>query len=108
MNENPDESLTFYSEVPIGAFFNLMETNKEILEEKFHETLIKAINDAGNPKEIGAVIIFNCIYKHLANQRCSCNDFDIIWKQLGKNVPVIGFNTYGEQGSTSGGIYWTS
>ncbi len=50
MKENPDESLTFYSEVPIGAFFNLMETNKEILEEKFHETLIKAINDAGNPK----------------------------------------------------------
>ena len=104
MKENPDESLTFYSEVPRGAFFNLMETNKEILEEKFHETLIKAINDAGNPKEIGAVIIFNCIYKHLANQRCSCNDFDIIWKQLGKNVPVIGFNTYGEQGSTSGRI----
>jgi hypothetical protein len=74
MKENPDESLSFYSEVPMGAYFNLMETNKKILEEKFLETLNKAINDAGNPKEIGAIIIFNCIYKHLANQRCSFND----------------------------------
>lgn len=103
MDENPDGSLTFYSEVPKGAYFNLMETNKEILEDKFHETLLKAIEDAGKPKDIGAVIIFNCIYKHLANQRCSFNDFDIIWQELGKDVPVIGFNTYGEQGSTTGG-----
>jgi hypothetical protein len=35
--------------------------------------------------------------------RCGCNDFDVIWDELGKEVPVIGFNTYGEQGSTSGG-----
>jgi hypothetical protein len=51
MKENPDKSLSFYSEVPIGAYFNIMETNKEILKEKFLETLNKAINDAGNPKE---------------------------------------------------------
>ena len=103
MKENHDNSLTFYSEVPIGAYFNIMETSKEILEEKFLETLNKAIVDAGDPKEIGAVIIFNCIYKHIANQRCSCNDFDVIWKVLNKDVPIIGFNTYGEQGSTTGG-----
>lgn len=103
MDENPDGSLTFYSEVPKGVYFNLMETNKEILEDKFHETLLKAIGDAGKPEDIGAVIVFNCIYKHLANERCSCNDFNTIWKELGKDVPVIGFNTYGEQGSTAGG-----
>lgn len=103
MSENSDGSLTFYSEVPKGVYFNLMETNKEILKEKFQETLNKAITDAGSPKEIGAVVVFNCIYKHLANQRCSFNDFDVIWEKLGKDVPVIGFNTYGEQGSTSGG-----
>lgn len=103
MNENEDGSLQFYSEIPRGVYFNLMETNKEVLEEKFRETLHKAIADAGNPREIGAVVVFNCIYKHIANQRCSCNDFDVIYKELGKDVPVIGFNTYGEQGSTSGG-----
>ena len=53
-----------------GVYFNLMETNKEILEEKFRETLNKAIIDAGNPKEIGAVVVFNCILKHLANETC--------------------------------------
>ncbi|KYK29741.1 MAG: hypothetical protein HXS48_12345 [Theionarchaea archaeon] len=31
------------------------------------------------------------------------SNFDIIWDELGKDVPVIGLNTYGEQGSTSGG-----
>lgn len=103
MNENPDGSLTFYSEVPKGVYFNLMQTSKELLEENFRDTLKKAMADAGNPKDVGAVVIFNCIYKHLANLRCSCNDFDVIWEVLDREVPVIGFNTYGEQGSTSGG-----
>jgi hypothetical protein len=103
MSENPDGSLNFYSEVPKGVYFNLMQTNKELLEESFRDTLKRAMADAGNPKEVGAVVVFNCIYKHLANIRCNCNDFSVIWEELDKEVPVIGFNTYGEQGSTSGG-----
>ena len=101
--ENSDGSLNFYSEVPNGVYFNLMNTNKELLENIFKDTLNKAISDAGNPKEIGAIVVFNCIYKHIANMRCCCNDFKVINDLLGKDVPVIGFNTYGEQGSTSGG-----
>ncbi|MBU7016419.1 MAG: FIST C-terminal domain-containing protein [Theionarchaea archaeon] len=101
--ENPDGGLSFFSEIPQGMYFNVMETNKKLLEERFRETLRKALSDAGNPKNVGAVVVFNCIYKHLANVRCGCNDFDIIWDEVGKEVPVIGFNTYGEQGSTSGG-----
>lgn len=101
--ENPDGSLNFFSEIPQGVYFSVMETNKELLEKRFRETLRKALSDAGNPKEVGAVVVFNCIYKHLANVRCGCNDFTIIRDELGKDVPVIGFNTYGEQGSTSGG-----
>jgi hypothetical protein len=101
--ENPDGSLNFFSEIPQGVYFNVMETNKQLLEQRFRMTLQKALSDAGNPLNIGAVVIFNCIYKHLANVRCECNDFEIIWDELGKEVPVIGFNTYGEQGSTSGG-----
>lgn len=101
--ENSDGSLSFFSEIPQGVYFNVMETNKELLEVRFRETLRKALLDAGNPKNVGAVVVFNCTYKHLANERCGCNDFTVIWDELGKDVPVIGFNTYGEQGSTSGG-----
>jgi hypothetical protein len=101
--ENTDGSLNFFSEIPQGVYFNIMETNKELLEDRFRKTLKKALFDAGDPKNVGAIIVFNCIYKHLANARCGCNDFDIIWDELGTDVPVIGFNTYGEQGSTSGG-----
>lgn len=101
--ENPDGSLNFFSEIPQGVYFNIMETNKKLLEDRFRETLKKALFDAGNPKNVGAVVVLNCTYKHLANVRCGCNDFDVIWDELGKEVPVIGFNTYGEQGSTSGG-----
>ncbi|MBU7036027.1 MAG: FIST C-terminal domain-containing protein, partial [Theionarchaea archaeon] len=101
--ENPDGSLNFFSEIPQGVYFSVMETNKELLEKRFRETLRKALSDAGNPKEVGAVIVFNCTYKHLANVRCGCNDLPIVRDELGADVPVIGFNTYGEQGSTSGG-----
>ena len=101
--ENPDGSLNFFSEIPQGVYFNVMETNKQRLEDRFRETLRKALSDAGNPKNVGAVVVLNCTYKHLANVRCGCNDFEVIWDELGKDVPVIGFNTYGEQGSTSGG-----
>lgn len=101
--ENPDGSLNFFSEIPQGMYFNVMETNKQLLEQRFRETLQKALADAGNPTNVGAIVVLNCIYKHLANVRCNCNDFDLIRDELDKDVPVIGFNTYGEQGSTSGG-----
>ena len=102
VKEGENGAVPFYAEIPKGVYFSVMDTNKEYAIKKFEETLDKAIADAGYPKKIGAVIIFNCILRHLAKERLGFSDLEIIREKLG-DVPVIGFNTYGEQGSTSGG-----
>ncbi|XRO75101.1 FIST signal transduction protein [Methanocaldococcus sp. 28A] len=102
MCANDDGSITFYAEVQEGAYLTLMETNREYAIHSFKNALKNAIINAGNPKKIGAVIIFNCILRHLLNERLNINDMEIIREMLGE-VPVIGFNTYGEQGTTKGG-----
>jgi hypothetical protein len=97
-----DKSLLIPSEVLEGSYLTLMETNKDIAIESFKQTLKNAIDDAGNPKKIGAIIIFKCILRHLLNEKFGINTLDIIKEVVG-DVPVIGFNTYGEQGATLGG-----
>ncbi|WP_172456335.1 FIST signal transduction protein [Methanofervidicoccus sp. A16] len=101
-NVKPDGSITFYSEVPTGCYLTIMDTDKEHIIESFKRTILNAIEDAGDPEEIGAIVIFNCILRHLLTEREGINDLKII-KELVGDVPVIGFNTYGEQGSTLGG-----
>lgn len=101
-NVNSDGSITFYSEVPKGSYLTIMHTDKKYIIESFKKTILNAIHSAGDPKEIGAIIIFNCILRHLLTEREGVNDLKIIRELVG-DVPVIGFNTYGEQGSTLGG-----
>jgi hypothetical protein len=97
-----DGSITFYAEVNEGNYLTVMDTNREHAVESFKNALKNAINNAGNPKKIGAIIVFNCILRHLLKERLDINDIDIIKEVVG-DVPVIGFNTYGEQGATLGG-----
>ena len=99
---NDDKSLSIPSEVLEGSYLTLMETNKEIAIESFKQTLKNAIDDAGNPEKIGAIVVFKCILRQLLNEKFGINTLDIIKEVVG-DVPVIGFNTYGEQGATLGG-----
>jgi hypothetical protein len=102
MRANDDKSLSIPSEVLEGSYLTLMETNKEIAIESFKQTLKNAIDDAGNPEKIGAIVVFKCILRQLLNEKFGINTLDIIKEVVG-DVPVIGFNTYGEQGATLGG-----
>jgi hypothetical protein len=100
---NSDGSVSFFAEIPVGAFLRAMKTDKTIAEQQFRETLEKAIVDAGSPKKIAAVIVFNCILRHQLKSRLGVNDLKIIKEVCGEDVPMIGFNTFGEQGHTQGG-----
>ncbi len=102
MCANDDGSITFYAEVNEGNYLTVMDTNRDYAIESFKNALNSAIANAGNPKKIGAIIVFNCILRHLLKERLDINDIDII-KEIVGDVPVIGFNTYGEQGTTLGG-----
>ncbi len=103
MCENEDGSLTFYAQVLEGSYLSVMDTNKEYAIESFKKAIKNALQSAGNPKKVGAVIVFNCILRHLLKDRLGINDLNIIKEVVGEDVPVIGFNTYGEQGATTGG-----
>ncbi|MEZ5477619.1 MAG: FIST N-terminal domain-containing protein [Thiolinea sp.] len=103
MNGNEDGSLSFYAEVPKGAYLVRMQTDRDYAIESFREVLRNALRDAGNPKKVGAVVVFNCILRHLLKCRLDINDLAIYREIFGTDVPMIGFNTFGEQGTTLGG-----
>jgi hypothetical protein len=97
-----DGSLTFYAEIPEGAYLRHMQSDRDYAISSFKATLERAITDAGRPKKIGAIVVFNCILRHLL--KCSMNIDDLaIIKEVAGDVPVIGFNAFGEQGMTLGG-----
>ncbi len=99
----PDGSVKFHAEIPEGQFLTIMETDEEYLIESFKKTLFDAIKDAGSPKKIGAIVLFNCVLRYILKCHYGINDLYFIKNLLGEDIPVIGFNTYGEQGRTLGG-----
>ncbi len=101
---NEDGSITFYAEVPENITLTLMESDPDYAYESFKKTLETAIKDAGNPKKIGAIVIFNCVLRYLLKLRFqNIDDTKIVKELLGEDIPIIGFNTYGEQGKSIGG-----
>jgi len=100
---NKDGSVPCYAEVQKNCYLTMMTTDKKTAIENFKRALYDAVKDAGNLEEIGAIVIFNCVLRHLLNEKLGISDVEIIRKTFGKDIPVIGFNTYGEQGSTRGG-----
>lgn len=98
-----DGSVSFYAEIPKGAFLREMKTDAEIAKQCFRDTLKKAIIDAGSPKKIAAIIVFNCILRHQLKCRLNVDDLSLVKEVCGDDVPLIGFNTFGEQGATQGG-----
>lgn len=97
-----DGSLTFFAEIPEGAYLRHMQSDRDYAIASFKKTLERAIADAGNPRKIGAIVIFNCILRHLLKCSMGVDDLAIIHEVVG-DVPVIGFNAFGEQGMTLGG-----
>ena len=103
MHETENGGVVFHAEIPEGSFLTVMETDEEYLIEKFKKTLLDAVKDAGLPKKLGAIIIFNCALRYLLKCHYGVNDLFFIKNIIGEDIPVIGFNTYGEQGRTLGG-----
>jgi hypothetical protein len=99
---NADGSIRFLAEMGVGSYLTRMKSEKNYAIASFKKTLERAIIDAGRPKKIGAIIIFNCILRHLLKCRLDINDLAIV-REVAGDAPMIGFNTFGEQGVTAGG-----
>ncbi|MSR78677.1 MAG: hypothetical protein EXS59_00845 [Candidatus Taylorbacteria bacterium] len=96
-------SITCAAEIPEGSEIRLMIGSRE---EAVKVAKVAAENalaqlDGGKPK---AVIIFNCIARSKLFGERSGDEIDAIQEALGKDVPLIGFYTYGEQAPLGGEV----
>ncbi len=96
-------SITCAAEIPQGSDIRLMVGSKE---EAVKVASIAAQNaleqlEGGKPK---AIIIFNCIARNKLFGDRSRDEIDVIQEKIGKEIPLIGFYTYGEQAPLDGQV----
>jgi len=96
-------SITCAAEIPEGSEVRLMVGSRE---EAVKVAKIAAENavaqlEGSAPK---AVIIFNCIARNKLFGEKSGDEINAIQQAIGKEVPLIGFYTYGEQAPLGGEV----
>jgi hypothetical protein len=103
LSVNETGSITCAAEIPEGADIQLMIGSREDAVRVAKEAAVKAIEglDGGKPK---AVIIFNCIARNKLFGERSGEEISAIQEAIGKDVPLIGFYTYGEQAPLGGEV----
>ncbi len=92
-------SIVALNKIPEGVTLEIMEPGD--LEASFREAAKSAIQAAGNPEEIAGMIVFNCVARHeiVSTDRA----VKLLRSEIGEDVPIIGFNCYGEIGNTESG-----
>jgi hypothetical protein len=71
-----------------GKFDDIVEAGKKSAEE--------ALLRAGDPEEVAACILFDCICRKAEMGKRSWEEIKAIKKVVGKETPIIGLYTYGE------------
>ncbi len=96
-------SITCAAEIPEGSEIRLMIGGREeaVKAAKIAAQEAVAQLDGSQPK---AVIIFNCIARNKLFGDKSGDEIDAIQEAVGKQVPLIGFYTYGEQAPLGGQV----
>ncbi|VVM05904.1 FIST signal transduction protein [Methylacidimicrobium tartarophylax] len=100
-----DGSIVFFSAIPKGSGLTLLEADASSRVESVRLAVRRALADAGSPKRVAAVVVFNCI---LCHQQALClgsgtDEVRAIREELGEHVAVVGASTYGETGTTVAG-----
>ena len=96
-------SITCAAEIPQGSEIRLMIGSREEAVKVAKIAAQKAVAelDGSTPK---AVIIFNCIARSKLFGDRSGEEIAAIQEAVGKDTPLIGFYTYGEQAPLGGGV----
>ena len=96
-------SITCAAEIPEGAEIRLMIGSREEAVKVAKQAAARAVEalEGAAPK---AVIIFNCIARNKLFGERSGEEIDAIQEAVGKNTPLIGFYTYGEQAPLGGEV----
>ena len=96
-------SITCAAEIPEGSDIRLMIGSREEAIKVAKEAAGKAVEqlDGSKPK---AVVIFNCIARNKLFGERSGDEIEVIQEAVGKDTPLIGFYTYGEQAPLGGEV----
>lgn len=102
---NQDGSITCTAEIPQGAEVRLMIGSKD----KAIEAAKKAANHAVQQFQIDQTVpklllIFNCIAREKLFGEEAKNEISAVREIIGRQVPTLGFYTYGEQAPANGEI----
>jgi len=98
-----DGSILFYSNVPVGTGLVLLESTPQLHVNALKKAIEEAYYRAGSPKEIGAILIFNCVLRTVLSQKWQTieEEIKIVQEFAGKEVSFIGFSTFGETGNSN-------
>lgn len=96
-------SITCAAEVPEGSEIRLMIGS---VEEAVKVAKLAAVNakDLLEGEKPQAIIVFNCIARNKLFGQRSGEEISAIQEVLGRDVPLIGFYTYGEQAPMNGEV----
>jgi methyl-accepting chemotaxis protein len=94
LSKNEDGSLNFACTIPEGVKFRIMESVKSDQIQSAREAAELAVRDAGEKKIAGA-FIFDCVCRSLILEDQFKDGVGAIQQVIG-DVPLLGFETYGE------------
>jgi hypothetical protein len=97
-----DDSIICAAEIPENSVVRIMAGDKNSTIEAAKIAANEAMIKAGEPEEVAACIIFDCISRKQLLGEDANKEIDAIKEVIGKDTPIIGFYTYGEQAPTSG------
>ena len=98
-------AITCAAEIPEGSEIRLMIGSKEKAVEAAQDAAEKLMKDfeaqGSTPK---FVLMFNCIAREKLFGEAANDEIQAVMKIIGKDVPLLGFYTYGEQAPVRGEV----
>lgn len=96
--ETDKKEIRFSESVPEGITVDIMDASPDQILEGAKNAVEMALKDAGDPEEIKAVLIHDCACRwYFLNQDKSLEkELEKVVENVGSDVPVVGWYTYGE------------
>lgn len=96
-------AITCAAEVPVGSEVHVMIGSRDEAIDAAEDATRKALSQIEG-KQLRMAFLFNCIARKKLFMTKKQEEIDRIQSVLGKDVPLIGFYTYGEQAPLGGEI----
>ncbi len=90
--------MTFTSEIPLDAEVRLMISGKDEAIASAKEATLRALEDAGDARPKGVIIINSIARKKLLGSYAD-DEIRVIQQLVGRDVPIVGFYSYAQLGS---------